>query len=179
MRCFSLPVNSTEEGEAYDRAMLCSHVCDRAVAARAAGLHLDALATTLYQHGDTPDSMRRAGDQFGRWLSQHGYAIAGRWAMAPGEAVPRLMSAFKQSGKDAPMGHPKPFAVVVLLQEKGSDPEVSPELIYLFQQVRANAGFWEDRHGVLRSSHRASINEESTPCMPSPFYTNSSGRSVP
>jgi integrase/recombinase XerD len=43
------------------------------------GPHLDALATTLHQHGYAPDSIRRtlrAGEQFGRWLSQHGYAIA-------------------------------------------------------------------------------------------------------
>jgi hypothetical protein len=43
------------------------------------GSHLDALATALHQHGYAPDSIRRAlraGDQFGRWLSQHGYAIA-------------------------------------------------------------------------------------------------------
>jgi integrase len=43
------------------------------------GTHLDALATTLSQHGYAPDSIRRtlrAGDQFGRWLSQYGYAIA-------------------------------------------------------------------------------------------------------
>lgn len=36
------------------------------------GSHLDALATTLYQYGYILDSMRRAGDQFGRWLFQHG-----------------------------------------------------------------------------------------------------------
>src|SRR5262245_9121182 len=43
------------------------------------GSHLDALATTLAQHGYAPDSIRRvlrAGDQFGQWLSQHGYTIA-------------------------------------------------------------------------------------------------------
>ena len=43
------------------------------------GSHLDAPATTLSQHGYAPDSIRRtlrAGDQFGRWLAQHGYAIA-------------------------------------------------------------------------------------------------------
>jgi len=43
------------------------------------GSHLDALATTLHQHGYAPDSIRRAlraGDQFGRWLSQQGYTIA-------------------------------------------------------------------------------------------------------
>jgi integrase/recombinase XerD len=43
------------------------------------GSHLDALATTLSQHGYVPDRIRRtlrAGDQFGRWLAQHGYAIA-------------------------------------------------------------------------------------------------------
>jgi hypothetical protein len=43
------------------------------------GFHLDALATTLVQHGYAPDSIRRvlrASDQFGQWLSQHGYTIA-------------------------------------------------------------------------------------------------------
>src|SRR6266849_7203774 len=43
------------------------------------GSHLDALATTLHQHGYALDSIRRAlraGDQFGRWLSQQGYTIA-------------------------------------------------------------------------------------------------------
>jgi hypothetical protein len=43
------------------------------------GPHLDALATTLHQHGYAPDSIRRtlrAGEQFGRWLAQHGLAIA-------------------------------------------------------------------------------------------------------
>ena len=43
------------------------------------GPHLDALAATLHQHGYAPDSIRRtlrAGEQFGRWLAQHGYAIA-------------------------------------------------------------------------------------------------------
>lgn len=43
------------------------------------GSHLDALATTLHQHGSAPDSIRRslrACDQFGRWLSQQGDAIA-------------------------------------------------------------------------------------------------------
>ena len=43
------------------------------------GPHLDALAATLHQHGYAPDSIRRtlrAGDQFGRWLAQHGYGIA-------------------------------------------------------------------------------------------------------
>ena len=43
------------------------------------GAHLDTLAATLHQHGYAPDSIRRtlrAGDQFGRWLAQHGYAIA-------------------------------------------------------------------------------------------------------
>ena len=43
------------------------------------GTHLDALATILHQHGYAPDSIRRtlrAGEQFGRWLAQHGHAIA-------------------------------------------------------------------------------------------------------
>jgi site-specific recombinase XerD len=43
------------------------------------GPHLDALATTLHQHGYAPDSIRRtlrAGEQFGQWLAQHGHAIA-------------------------------------------------------------------------------------------------------
>ena len=43
------------------------------------GAHLDTLATTLHQHRYAPDSLRRtlrACDQFGRWLAQHGYAIA-------------------------------------------------------------------------------------------------------
>src|SRR5918997_5059309 len=31
MECFSLSVNPTEEGEAYDRVPLCSHVCDHPV----------------------------------------------------------------------------------------------------------------------------------------------------
>jgi site-specific recombinase XerD len=41
--------------------------------------HLDALAATLHQQGYAPDSIRRtlrAGEQFGWWLAQHGYAIA-------------------------------------------------------------------------------------------------------
>ena len=43
------------------------------------GAHLDTLATTLHQHRYAPDSIRRtlrACDRFGRWLTQHGYAIA-------------------------------------------------------------------------------------------------------
>jgi hypothetical protein len=43
------------------------------------GSHLDALATTLAQHGYAPDSIRRvlrASDQFGQWLAPHGYTIA-------------------------------------------------------------------------------------------------------
>ena len=43
------------------------------------GAHLDTLAATLHQHGYAPDSIRRtlrASDQFGRWLAQHGNAIA-------------------------------------------------------------------------------------------------------
>lgn len=43
------------------------------------GAHLETLAATLHQHGYAPDSIRRtlrAGDQFGRWLAQHGYGIA-------------------------------------------------------------------------------------------------------
>jgi hypothetical protein len=43
------------------------------------GPHLDALATTLHQHGYAPDSIRRtlrAGEQLGRWLAQHSHAIA-------------------------------------------------------------------------------------------------------
>ena len=43
------------------------------------GSHLNALATTLAQHGYAPDSIRRvlrASDQFGQWLAQHGYTIA-------------------------------------------------------------------------------------------------------
>jgi len=43
------------------------------------GAHLDTLAATLHQHGYAPDSIRRtlrASDQFGWWLTQHGYAIA-------------------------------------------------------------------------------------------------------
>ena len=43
------------------------------------GPHLDALATTLHQHGYAPDSIRRtlrAGEQFGQWLAQHSHAIA-------------------------------------------------------------------------------------------------------
>ena len=43
------------------------------------GPHLDALAAILRQHGYAPDSIRRtlrAGEQFGHWLAQHGYAIA-------------------------------------------------------------------------------------------------------
>src|SRR5215831_19012419 len=37
------------------------------------GPHLDALATTLHQHGYAPDSIRRtlrAGEQFGQWLAR-------------------------------------------------------------------------------------------------------------
>ena len=43
------------------------------------GTYLDDLATTLHQHRYAPDSIRgyiRTSDQFGRWLSQQGYAIA-------------------------------------------------------------------------------------------------------
>jgi site-specific recombinase XerD len=43
------------------------------------GAHLDTLAATLHQHRYAPDSIRRtlrACDRFGRWLTQHGYAIA-------------------------------------------------------------------------------------------------------
>jgi hypothetical protein len=43
------------------------------------GAPLDALATTLAQHGYAPDRIRRvlrAGDQFGQWLAQHGYPMA-------------------------------------------------------------------------------------------------------
>jgi len=81
------------------------------------GTHLEALATTLHQHGYAPDSIRRtlrAGEQFGRWLSQHGYAIAdvdkalveryirtlppppvGRWPKAA-EGLPHLLRLWRQ-----------------------------------------------------------------------------------
>src|SRR5262245_40301324 len=43
------------------------------------GSDLDELATTLHQQGYTWESIRsylRGCDQFGQWLSQHGYAVA-------------------------------------------------------------------------------------------------------
>jgi hypothetical protein len=44
------------------------------------GPHLETLATILHQHGYTRNSIRgylRACAQFGRWLAQQGYPIAG------------------------------------------------------------------------------------------------------
>ena len=83
------------------------------------GPHLDALATTLHQHGYAPDSIRRtlrAGEQFGQWLAQHGQAIAdvdealvtryiqtlprprvGRWPKAA-VGLPHLLRLWRQQG---------------------------------------------------------------------------------
>jgi site-specific recombinase XerD len=91
------------------------------------GSHLDALATTLVQHGYAPDSIRRvlrASDQFGQWLSRHGYTIAdvdealveryiwtlprpprGRWPKAAA-GLPHLLRLWQQQGLLPP--HPCP-----------------------------------------------------------------------
>jgi site-specific recombinase XerD len=83
------------------------------------GPHLDALATTLHQHGYAPDSIRRtlrAGEQFGQWLAQHGHTIAevdealverylqtlprpsaGRWPKAAA-GLPHLLRLWRQQG---------------------------------------------------------------------------------
>jgi site-specific recombinase XerD len=64
------------------------------------GPHLDALAATLHQHGYAPDSIRRtlrAGEQFGRWLAQHGYAIA--------DVDEALVTRYLQTLPRPPAGH--------------------------------------------------------------------------
>jgi hypothetical protein len=83
------------------------------------GPHLEALATTLHQHGYAPDSIRRtlrAGEQFGQWLAQHGHTItdvdealverylqtlprpsAGRWPKAAA-GLPHLLRLWRQQG---------------------------------------------------------------------------------
>ena len=91
------------------------------------GSHLDALATTLHQHGYAPDSIRRAvraGAQFGLWLSQQGAALAdvndallarylrtlpppsvGRWPKAAA-GLPHLLHLWRQQGLIPPAGTP-------------------------------------------------------------------------
>ena len=92
------------------------------------GPHLDALATTLHQHGYAPDSIRRtlrAGEQFGQWLAQHGHAIAdvdealvaryiqtlprprvGRWPKAAA-GLPHLLRLWRQQGLLPPRALPR------------------------------------------------------------------------
>jgi integrase/recombinase XerD len=87
------------------------------------GPHLDALATTLHQHGYAPDSIRRtlrAGEQFGQWLAQHGHTSAdvdealverylrtlprpsaGRWPKAAA-GLPHLLRLWRQQDLVAP-----------------------------------------------------------------------------
>jgi hypothetical protein len=83
----------------------------------------NALAALVRQAAMEGDLTKEGMTVFGRYsrvdwaLPTRGNAVLRTmWEMAPGEEVPRLISAFRQSCKDAPMGHPKPFDVVALLQ---------------------------------------------------------------
>jgi len=95
-----------------DQARVCAAILgitrDRANA-------LAALVRQAAMDGDLTKEDMTVFGQYSRvdWaLPKRGNAVLRTmWAMALGAEVPRLMSAFRQSGKDAPMGHPNPFDV--------------------------------------------------------------------
>ncbi len=88
------------------------------------GPHLDALAATLHQHGYAPDSIRRtlrAGEQLGRWLAQHGYAIAdvdeALVARYLGDCLPAALIAFASAQAGVAAASSGKFTVGGLLKK--------------------------------------------------------------
>jgi hypothetical protein len=83
----------------------------------------DELAALVRQAATDGDITKEAVTIFGRYYRVD-WAIPARgnvvlrtmWEIAPGEEIPRLISAFMHSCKGASMGHPKPFDVVASLQ---------------------------------------------------------------
>jgi hypothetical protein len=95
----------------------------------------NALAALVRQAAMEGDLTQEGMTFFGRYArvdwalpTQGNAVLRTMWEMAPGEEVPRLMTAFRQSCKDAPMGHPTPFDVVALLQS------ILPEPLHLTEE---------------------------------------------
>ncbi len=104
------------------------------------GSHLDALATTLHQHGYAPDSIRRAlraGEQFGQWLSQQGSAIA--------EVDEALVSRYIRTLPPPPVGQwPKAAAGLPHLLQYWRQQDLLPP--HLDTPARTEATQWLERY---------------------------------
>ena len=95
----------------------------------------NALAALVRQAAMEGDIAQEAMTVFGRYYrvdwtipTQGNAVLRTIWEIAPGEEVPRLVSACMHACKEAYMGHPKPLDVVAVLQP------ITPEVLQLTEE---------------------------------------------